>query len=513
MRRTAISLATVALIAMMVGCVPADHSLTISSTEGGEVISPGEGTYTYYEGEVVSLVAVTESGYRFENWTGDVGTIAGVSDATTTITMNGDYDIIANFVGETPTPAPSVLTVGGSGRYATIQEAINSARSGDTIQTAQGIYMENITIETSKTLRLEGGWDSKFSSRSNNSSLTIIDGGEKASVISIVAGDNTVLDLTVEGFTVQNGKSQGCGGGFYIESHSGCVDVTLVDNIIRNNMAAKYSGGGICAISLDGSVSVTLTRNTIIGNSAPNLDGGGVVAYARYQGSTSLNLSNNLIAENYAPFGGGILGYAWGPDGILRMTLTNNIITQNKADWGAGIFCCCGKTCDESLPDGSVIWKLANNTITRNEAQFVGGIFLYSGSTYGDGGLISLSMRNDILWGNPGDGPQLQLTVEPGKSGIATADVSYCNIGLVDTHGGTCTTQHVINKDPLFLDPARRVFLLKDSSLCIDSGDPDPSFNDGKCPPGKGTERNDMGAYGGPKNYDWSDSVSDITRD
>jgi hypothetical protein len=481
-----------------------EYTLTISSTEGGSVTTPGEETSTYDEGEVIDLVATPDEGYHFVNWTGNVGTIADINDATTTVTMNDDYDIIANFATETPTPEPLVLTVGGSGRYATIQEAINSARSRDTIQIAQGIYMENIKIETSKTLRLQGGWDSKFSSRSNNSSLTIIDGGEKASVISIAAGDNTVLDLTIEGFTVQNGKIQGCGGGFYIESRGGCVDVALVDNIIRNNTAAKYSGGGICAISLDGSVSVTLTRNTIIGNSAPNLDGGGVVAYARYQGSTSLNLSNNLIAENYAPFGGGILRYAWGPDGILRMTLTNNIITQNTADYGAGIYCCCGKTCDESLPDGSVIWKLANNTITRNEAHgFVGGIFLYSGSTYGDGGLISLSMRNDILWGNLGDGPQLELTVEPGKSGIATADVSYCNIGLVDTRGGTCTIQHVINKDPLFADPANGVFLLEEGSPCIDSGDPDTAFNDGQRPPAKGMERNDMGAFGGPQNYDW----------
>jgi len=37
-------------------------------------------------------------GYRFVEWTGDVEEIADVHDATTTITMNGDYSITANFV-------------------------------------------------------------------------------------------------------------------------------------------------------------------------------------------------------------------------------------------------------------------------------------------------------------------------------------------------------------------------------------------------------------------------------
>ena len=89
---------TVALIAGMVGCGGGvEHDLTISSTDGGSVTTPGEDTYTYDEGEVVNLVATPVAGYYFGNWTGNVGTIADVNAATTTITMNGDYSITANF--------------------------------------------------------------------------------------------------------------------------------------------------------------------------------------------------------------------------------------------------------------------------------------------------------------------------------------------------------------------------------------------------------------------------------
>jgi len=71
--------------------------LDISSTEGGSVTTPGEGTYIRYCGTVVSLVATAATGYHFVNWTGDVGTIADVHDASTTITMRGWYSITANF--------------------------------------------------------------------------------------------------------------------------------------------------------------------------------------------------------------------------------------------------------------------------------------------------------------------------------------------------------------------------------------------------------------------------------
>jgi len=73
------------------------YDLTISSTTGGSVTTPGEGTFTYDEGEVVNLVASPATGYKFVNWTGNVATIANVNAATTAITMNGDYSIKANF--------------------------------------------------------------------------------------------------------------------------------------------------------------------------------------------------------------------------------------------------------------------------------------------------------------------------------------------------------------------------------------------------------------------------------
>jgi len=102
MNRISSFLVVAALIAGMVGCVssPAQYTwydLTIFSTEGGEITAIGEGTFTCDEGEVVNLAATPVNGYRFVNWTGDVDTIENIEAASTTITMNGDYSVTANF--------------------------------------------------------------------------------------------------------------------------------------------------------------------------------------------------------------------------------------------------------------------------------------------------------------------------------------------------------------------------------------------------------------------------------
>jgi hypothetical protein len=92
-------LLAVVLIASMVGCDGSGESyaLTITSTPGGSVIEPGEGTFTYEEGTVVNLVAEADEDYQFVNWSGGLLQIADYRAAATTIVMENDYYISANF--------------------------------------------------------------------------------------------------------------------------------------------------------------------------------------------------------------------------------------------------------------------------------------------------------------------------------------------------------------------------------------------------------------------------------
>jgi hypothetical protein len=83
------------------------YQLIISSTAGGSVTVPGEGTFTYGEGTVVNLTATPDDGYEFQRWTGDTQDIADPDSRATTITMNGNYFITANF-GPMGPPGPSI---------------------------------------------------------------------------------------------------------------------------------------------------------------------------------------------------------------------------------------------------------------------------------------------------------------------------------------------------------------------------------------------------------------------
>jgi uncharacterized repeat protein (TIGR02543 family) len=104
MKHRLISVALVTILLFMIlgnsiGCGGGgtQYTLTITSTAGGNVTDPGEGTFTYDAGMVVELVATPDSGYQFVNWTGDVSTIGSVDAPTTIMTMNGNYTITANF--------------------------------------------------------------------------------------------------------------------------------------------------------------------------------------------------------------------------------------------------------------------------------------------------------------------------------------------------------------------------------------------------------------------------------
>jgi len=76
---------------------PVRYTLVVLSTGDGSVTSPGKGTYVYDAGAIVDLAVTVASGYEFAGWTGNVDTIADVRATSTTITMNGDYYILANF--------------------------------------------------------------------------------------------------------------------------------------------------------------------------------------------------------------------------------------------------------------------------------------------------------------------------------------------------------------------------------------------------------------------------------
>lgn len=76
-------------------------TLEVSSDANGEVITPGEGTFSYLVSENQDVGVSAYVGYVFSHWSGtavDAGKVADVNEGSTVVTVDGDYTLIANFL-------------------------------------------------------------------------------------------------------------------------------------------------------------------------------------------------------------------------------------------------------------------------------------------------------------------------------------------------------------------------------------------------------------------------------
>ncbi|MBN2413905.1 T9SS type A sorting domain-containing protein [candidate division KSB1 bacterium] len=93
----------------------------------GGTVTPAVGEHTYDAGTVVPISAVPQTGYLFVNWTGDV---AEPDNPNTTVTMNGDKDVTANFskpqvtLNLSVSPAGSGTTVPAAGQYSVDEDSV-----------------------------------------------------------------------------------------------------------------------------------------------------------------------------------------------------------------------------------------------------------------------------------------------------------------------------------------------------------------------------------------------------
>lgn len=85
-----------------------EHTLTLTSGKGGSVATPGEGEFAYDCGTFAPVEAQADVHYRFAGWTGtavETGKVVAPSDPNTTVSMDADYTLQANFAAERHTLA------------------------------------------------------------------------------------------------------------------------------------------------------------------------------------------------------------------------------------------------------------------------------------------------------------------------------------------------------------------------------------------------------------------------
>ena len=193
-----------------------------------------------------------------------------------------------------PVSEAGTITVGHTvdADYWNIQDAINNATDGDTIQVWYGTYNEHIVINKSLIVESRDG-----------TSRTFIDGLGTGVVVNITADD-----VTFEGFSVQNGEI-----GIKLTGNNSVINDNVIINIVSgvtgSSSSGRHAGAG--------------------GNSY------GVYLYSGTNNSISSNIISNVTSgtggtntyDGYSGYGyGGTGGYSYG---ICLNTGTNNHISSN----------------------------------------------------------------------------------------------------------------------------------------------------------------------------------------
>lgn len=214
-------------------------SLTVTSTHGGYVACPGEGTFYYDCGEWVFLQAiVTDPLYRFKHWNGSL--FAG-TDAQTFVQVDDHHHTRAVFEclldriyvnDDAPLdPAPYDANISDPNEngspdhpFDNIQEAITVARPGAMIVVAPGTYWETIRFpkEPLTITGLEPGpWE-------ESTPWPIIHGNYEGPVVAF--RENKDPNTTLTGFVITGGIGQTTGGIHCYRSHPTLSHCLIVGN-------------------------------------------------------------------------------------------------------------------------------------------------------------------------------------------------------------------------------------------------------------------------------------------
>lgn len=449
------------------------HTLTVSSTTGGSVSDPGEGTFQYDDGETVLLQAAPDAGYHFVRWSGNFST----NENPATIEMDGNYRVTANFA-----PNQHVLTVssGEGGSVVVPGEGDFSCASGNEIRAVAVPDNGYCFAGWSGTLVTDG---LVADPNANRLDVVIVANATlhaqfAPTIRSVYVDDDAPAD-SVPGDPCTSDPDEDGTWDHPFDTIQEAIDATgdgqavlVLPGIYRENL--YIPGKRITLSSVDPQQLGMIGQTTIHGG---NL--GSVVTFESDAGPDAI-LTGFTITGGYAEFGGGICCIDAGP------VIANCVIAGNRADVGGGLY----------LEDSNA--TLVNCTVADNLAAVNGGGIHCTGN---------VALTNSILWGNE---PQ-QILADPCEA--LTAMYS-------DVQGGWTGTE-IIDLDPCFAvpgdpndpettwasgdyhlqsqygrwEPTESTWVIDDlTSPCIDAGNPHADL---KAEPAPNDGRINAGAFGG----------------
>jgi hypothetical protein len=405
------------------------RSLTIRSTEGGQVTSPGEGAFQYAPGATVDLVASPRDGYHFMYWSGsavDAGRVTDPNAAQTTVLVDAHYTLVANFL-RTQIYVDSRAKGANDGSswenaFTSLQDALDAAQRGNEIRVAQGRYTPDIGLNRTPgdyTLSfaiangatLKGGYAGLGHAEPDTRDIvayeTILSGDLKGDdtkvadvhdlysevsrldnsfhVITAHDIDNTTL---LEGFTITGGNSHDGAGIQLIRS-----DIIIAQCTIQENRSGRLSGDGLDGWGQGAGVSCFYGEPALLACTFQfNWAGGWGGALHSLKSRPALR--DCLFQANHAGMQGGALCFEDSSGVVIDSTFHANRSWDGGAVFG-------GENCDCRLTNCRF---LGNAGFGSGGAVFSAGRSLqiinslFSGNlAFLDGGAVALSDGSGVL--------------------------------------------------------------------------------------------------------------------
>jgi len=270
----------------------AQQYLSVSSSAGGSVLDPGEGTFTYDTDESVRLQAKAQTGFVFVGWSGSYATALN----PLYLTMDQDHQMRAVFrsvlgllyvdddaVGD---PGPGDSTRSDPGEDGTIehpfdqiQEAIEVAGDRASVLVYPGTYREDLNL-LGRNIRLMG----VSPNDPQIDPYPVLEGAGTGPVVSFVNGEGP--DCALTGFVITRGKGPMAGailcdrssptianclivGNRAGGTHGAAIHCTRSNAVFLNCTIADNAGGpqGAGLVLSDSAIQMT---NSILWGNTPN---------------------------------------------------------------------------------------------------------------------------------------------------------------------------------------------------------------------------------------------------
>src|ERR1051325_5157792 len=316
--------------------------------------------------------------------------------------------------------------------YATIQEAINAATSGDIVRVRAGTYVENLTLSKPISLVAES-----FDQVNPVNNTTIIDGGSTGPAILIPAGLTQMP--AVQGFVIQNGtdgiraQSEFIAEGNYFHSSGVLVNYQLgAGGINRNNVYFSSSDDAIHMDDIKLPLLIDGNRILYAGDDGIEINLQNVTAPAAV---VNVAIHNNMIIGS-AEDGIQLVDFANDPqDTNRRFEISSNLIANNKKA-GIGLMPSANTVEHYSGADTVEAIRAYNNT--------------FYGNDYGISGGDNFVVFNSIIVNSATRGIW-KLQGPAGAKSVVAYSLFFNN--AVDAEQSTVGTGNLLGQDPLFQAP------------------------------------------------------------